>query len=136
MFPLKNILYPINLDSKNITTVVDALEFANMFGSKLHILYVNDPAAGYLYPADHEDAVSLRVQEIAPQNLLESVKIRYAASKGQLAAEVVKYCSENSIDLIIIDHKHRNKMYSMLFDSPDENIIDAIRVPVLVLPKN
>ena len=136
MFPLKNILYPINLDSKNITAVVNALEIARMFDCQLHILYVNDPGAGYRYPADHEDAVSLRVQEIAPQNLLESVKIRYAVSKGQLAVEVVKYCTDNRIDLIITGHKHRNKMYSMLFDSPDENIIDAIKVPVLVLPKN
>jgi nucleotide-binding universal stress UspA family protein len=136
MFQLKNILYPINLDSKNISAVTKALEIAKIFNCQIHILYVNDPAAGYRYPADHEDAVSLKVQEIVPQNLLESMKILYAVSKGQLAAEVVKYCKENQIDLIITGHKHRNKMYSMLFDSPDENIIDAINVPVLVIPKN
>jgi nucleotide-binding universal stress UspA family protein len=136
MFQLKNILYPINLDSKNITIVANALEIAKMFNSQIHIFYVNDPEAGYFYPADHEDAVSLKVQEIVPQNLLESVNILYAVSKGQIAEEVVKYCKENQIDLIITGHKHRNKIYSMLFDSPDENIIDAINVPVLVIPEN
>ena len=136
MFQLKNILYPINLDSKNVTAVVKALEIAKMFNCQIHVFYVNDPEAGYRYPADHEDAVSLKVQEIVPQNLLESVNILYAVSKGQIAEEVVKYCKENQIDLIITGHKHRNKIYSMLFDSPDENIIDAINVPVLVIPEN
>jgi nucleotide-binding universal stress UspA family protein len=135
MFKLKNILYPINLDSKNISTVISALEIAKTFDCQMHILYVNDPGAGYHYPVDHEDAVSLKLQEIVPQDLLDSVKICYAVSKGQLGTEVVKYCREHNIDLIVTGHKHRNKLYSVLFDTPDENIIDSSNIPVLVIPR-
>jgi len=136
MFQLKSILFPINLDSKNAGTVIRALEIAKAFDCQIHILYVNDPGAGYHYPADHEDAVSLKLQEIVPQDLLDSVKILYAVSKGQLGAEVVKYCREHNIDLIVTGHTHRNRLYSVLFDTPDENIIDSTNIPVLVIPKN
>jgi nucleotide-binding universal stress UspA family protein len=135
MFSFKNILYPIDLDSKNISPVVKALEFAQIFKSKLHILYVNDMQAGYRHPADHEDAVALRIKEIVTPELLENQKIIYAVSKGSLDEEIVKYCEKNDIDLIITGHKHRNKLYSLLFDTPDENIIDVINLPVLVIPK-
>ena len=136
MLNFKNILYPIDLDSKNISSVVKALEFAQMFKSKIHILYVNDIEAGYRHPTDHEDAVSLRIREVVPAELLENQKIIYAVSKGALAEEIKKYCGNNNIDLIITGHKHRNKLYSLFFDSPDENIIDAINLPVFIIPES
>jgi nucleotide-binding universal stress UspA family protein len=135
MLNFKNILYPIDLDSKNVSSVVKALEFAQTLKSSIHILYVNDMQAGYRHPTDHEDAVALRVKEIVPAELLENQKIIYASSKGALDKEIVKYCEENNIDLIITGHKHRNKLYSLFFDSPDENIIDAINLPVLIIPE-
>jgi nucleotide-binding universal stress UspA family protein len=136
MLNFKNILYPIDLDSKNVSSVVKALEFAQTLKSSIHILYVNDMQAGYRHPADHEDAVALRVKEIVPAKLLENQKITYAVSKGSLDKEIVKYCEKNNIDLIITGHKHKNKLYSLLFDSPDENIIDAINLPVLIIPES
>jgi nucleotide-binding universal stress UspA family protein len=136
MIKYKNILYPINLDSKNHKIVSTAIEFANFFQSKIHFLYVNDEQAGYRRPTDREDNVSLKILEVVPKELLEKSNIIYATSKGDLGKEVKKYCNENNIDLIITGHKHHSKMYSSLFDSPDENIIDAVSVPVLILPKN
>jgi Universal stress protein UspA and related nucleotide-binding proteins len=136
MLNFKNILYPIDLDTDNISSLMKALEFAKMFKSQIHILYVNDMQAGYRHPTDHEDEVALRVKEVVPPELLENQKIIYAVSKGSLDKEIVKYCGNNNIDLIITGHKHRNKLYSNLFDSPDENIIDAIKLPVLVIPEN
>ena len=136
MLNFKNILYPIDLDSKNVSSVMKALEFAQTLKSLVHILYVNDMQAGYRHPTDHEDAVALRVKEIVPAELLENQKIIYASSKGTLDKEIVKYCEKNNIDLIITGHKHRNKLYSLLFDSPDENIIDAINLPVLIIPES
>ena len=136
MLNFKNILYPFDLDSKNISSVVKALEFAQMLNCPIHILYVNDIQAGYRHPTDHEDAVALRVKEFVPAELLENQKIIYSVSKGALDKEIVKYCEKNNIDLIITGHRHRNKLYSLLFDSPDENIIDAINLPVLIIPES
>ncbi len=136
MLNFKNILYPIDLDSKNVSSVVKALEFAQIFKSKIHILYVNDLQAGYRHPNDYEDAVALRVKEVVPAQLLENQKIIYAVSKGALDQEIANYCEKNTIDLIISEHKHRSRLYSMFFDSPDENIIDAINLPVLIIPES
>ena len=134
MFNIKNILFPIDLDSEDISPVVTALEIAKTFKSPIHILYVNDIQAGYRHPTDREDAVALRVRELVPVELLDKLKIIYAVSKGDLDEEIVKYCRDNSIDLIIVGHKHRHKIYTTLFDSADVNIIDAVKLPVLVIP--
>jgi nucleotide-binding universal stress UspA family protein len=136
MFNIKNILFPIDLDSKDVSPVVPALEIAATFQSPIHILYVNDIQAGYRHPTDREDAVALKVREVAPAALLDKLKIIYAVSKGDLAEEIVKYCRDNRIDLIIVGHKHRHKIYSELFDSADVNIIDAVKLPVLVIPQH
>lgn len=136
MINFKNILYPIDLDSDKFSSLIKALEFAQMFNAQIHILYINDSQAGYRHPTDHEDAVALKVRNIAPAELLEKAKITYAVSKGELDSEILKYSEENNIDLIITGHKRRNKLYYALFDSPDENIIDAVNLPVLVIPDN
>ena len=136
MISFNNILYPIDLDSEKFSSLVKALEFGQLFNSQIHILYINDSQAGYRHPTDREDAVALKVREIAPAELLERSKITYAISKGDLDSEIVKYSEENNIDLIITGHKRRNKLYYVLFDSPDEDIIEAINLPVLVIPEN
>jgi hypothetical protein len=40
--------------------------------------------------------------------------------------EITAYCKNKSIDLIVTGHKRRSKLYSILFDSPEINIIDTI----------
>jgi nucleotide-binding universal stress UspA family protein len=135
MLNFKNILYPIDLDSKKIFSLEKAFEFARLFGCPIHILYVNDIEAGYRHPADHEDAVALRVKELIDESLLKDLNITYAVSKGETAEEIVKYAQANNIDLIIIGHKHRGRLYAALFDSTDVNTIDRASLPVLVIPE-
>ena len=135
MIKFKNILYAIDLDSKNIASLKKALEFAHFLNCSIHILYVNDIGAGYRHPTDREDAVALRVKEVIPESMLENLDIIYAVSKGNTAEEVVKYAQENNIDLIIVGHKHRGKLYSSVFDSTDVNIVDTALLPVLVIPE-
>ena len=135
MINFKNILYPIDLDSKNISSLKKALEFAQFFNCPIHILYVNDIEAGYRHPTDREDAVALKVKEIVDESFLENLDITYAISKGETAEEIVKYAQNNNIDLIIIGHKHRGKLYTSLFDSTDVSTIDKALLPVLVIPE-
>lgn len=135
MNEFRNMLYAIDLDAENIVSVVYALEFAERFKSRLHIVYINDPQAGYRHTADREDAVALKVKDVAPQSLLEKLEIIYATSRGDTAEEIVRYAEEHHIDLILVGHRHRGKVYSSMFDSIDVNIIDTAHLPVLVIPK-
>ncbi|PKN18541.1 MAG: hypothetical protein CVU71_13740 [Deltaproteobacteria bacterium HGW-Deltaproteobacteria-6] len=135
MKDFQNMLYAIDLDADNISSVIYALEFAQRFKSRIHIVYVNDPQAGYRHPADREDAIALKVKAIAPAFLLEQLDIVYASSKGNIAEEIVKYAGNHQIDLILVGHQHRSKVYSSMFDSSDVNIIDTALLPVLVIPE-
>lgn len=135
MLEFKNILYPIDLDSEKISSIKTALEFAQLFNCRVHILYVNDIEAGYRHPADHEDAVALKVKEVVAASLLEIADITYAVSKGDTVEEIVKYTQANHIDMIIIGHKHRGRLYASLFDSTDVKLIDNVLLPVLVIPE-
>jgi nucleotide-binding universal stress UspA family protein len=130
----RNMLYAIDLDTDNIPSIVYALEFARLFNSRIHIVFVNDPMAGYRHPTDREDAVALRVKETAPESLLENLDVIYASAKGNTAKEIVKYAQENQIDLIIVGHKRHSKLFTTMFDSTDVNIIDKVLLPVLVIP--
>ncbi len=112
-----------------------ALKVAKILKSEIHIFYVNDIQAGYRHPTDREDAVSMRVKDIAAGELPDTLKIIYAVSKGDLAQEIIKYCQDNNIDLVIVGHKYRHKMYYKIFDSADIKIIDAVKLPVLVIPQ-
>lgn len=136
MLKFSNILYPLNLDSKNIDNAITVLELARTFKSVVHFLFVNDETAGYRHPSDFEDAVALKVKETVTPELLADSKIIYAVSKGDIGDEVKEYCLKNGIDLIITSHKHHSSFYSSLFDTPDEDIIDTVNIPVLILPKN
>ena len=135
MLSFKNMLYAIDLDDDQITSIVYALEFAQLFQSRLHILYVNDPQAGYRHPTDREDMIALKVRKTVPEALLENMDIVYASSKGNAAEEIVRYAREQQIDLIMIGHVHRSKLYAAMLDSTDVNVIDEALLPVLVIPE-
>jgi nucleotide-binding universal stress UspA family protein len=135
MLNFKNILYPIDLNSEKISSLETALEFARLLNCALHIFYVNDILAGYRHPTDHEDTVALRVKETVDASFLENINIIYAVSKGETTEEIVKYAQNNQIDLIIIGHKDRGRLYASLFDSTDIDTIDKVSLPVLVIPE-
>lgn len=135
MLCFKNMLYAIDLDEESINSLTDALDLAKMFKSRIHIVYVNDPMAGYRHPADKEDAVALRVRQSVPDAILEQLDVVYASLKGNVAEEIVQYATDNQNDLIIVGHKHRSKLYTAMFDSTDVNVIDSVLLPVLVIPE-
>lgn len=136
MFPPKNILYPINLESKNILIINRIFIMAKKLDSKIHVLFVNDAQAGYRHPHKTEIDVKLSVATHTNPELLEGLDVTYHVRQGSLADEVQVYCDKHNIDLIVTGHKHHNKLYSALFDTADESIIDNVSVPVLVIPKN
>ncbi len=135
MVTFKNILFPVNLDSSDLSFVKKVVELAIELSGRLHFIYVNDEQAGYRHPADREDDIALRVQEVVPAELLNSLQVVYAVAKGTVAKEIEAYCKKEKIDLIMVGHKHRSKFYSFMFDSPDVNIVDSVNIPILIIPK-
>jgi nucleotide-binding universal stress UspA family protein len=135
MIPPKTILYPINLESKKILILNRIFLMAKKFGASIHILFVNDDQAGYRHAQKTEVDVKTAVTGLTNPQLLEGLNIFYHVARGELGEEVRKFSEANKIELIITGHKHRNRLYTSLFDTPEESIIDAVSVPVLVIPK-
>ena len=108
---------------------------AKQFGADIHVLYVNDSQAGYRHPHKTEVDLKLAVNTHTKPALLEGLNLTYHVEDGSLTSVVEDYCKKMNIDLIITSHKHHNKLYSSLFDTADESIIDNVEVPVLVIPK-
>lgn len=131
----KRVLIPVNLDSENLAHLQKAADLAVESGADIDFFYVNDPMAGYRKPTDREDALSIRVQEVVDEQTLSNVKVTYAVGKGDFPNQVNEYCKANSIDLIIVGHKQKGRFYTYFFDSADQDLLEVISVPVLIIPK-
>jgi len=137
MFKPKTILLPIDLELDGFEAVLFALGVAKQFEAELHFFYVNSPQAGYRSPTIQVEELRAKVEAHAGSNALRRVHVHYAVSKGDIGEEIKKYSKEQGIELLITTHKHHSRLFSELFDTRDEIIIDSIEdVPVLVVPKH
>lgn len=131
----KKILYPINLDSENIIILNRIFIMAKDENASVAILYVNDQQAGYRHPHKTEEDVQNVVAKNSSSELLKGIDVTYHVAQGNLGSEVKDFCIKEAIDLIVTGHKQHNRLYTSLFDSPEESILDLAEVPVLIIPK-
>ena len=66
---------------------------------------------------------------------MATLPVEYAVSRGDLGKRTLEYCDEHDIDLIVTLHRHHSRLFYHLLDTRDENILDTVNVPVLVLPR-
>ncbi len=137
MFDPKIILIPVEVDIDNYKSWLPvAFQACKRFDADaIHIFFVNDPQAGYRHPGIDADELKNRVTDTLDPSLLTGLTLEYGVSRGELGTEVNEYCDEHGIELIITSHKHHSRIFGHLFDTRDETIIDAVEVPVLVIPK-
>ena len=135
MFNPDTILIPVEVDVDNFGWLPTALQFARRVTADVYIFYVNDPQAGYRHPTVDEDDLEERIRAAVDAKEFKGLKVEFATSKGNVASRVKAFCNENGIDMIATGHKHHMRFYGSLFDTKDEEIIDAVEVPVLVIPK-
>ncbi len=129
------ILYPINLDAPNKKMINEAISHAMRYDAELHILFVNNPQAGYRSPLEHEDDVKAAVMGNVDGLDVDQLSITYAIAIGEIGPAVQDYVKKNAVDLLITGHTHHTALYSLFFDTADEKIIDSVEIPILVLPK-
>ena len=135
MFQPRAILLPVDLDENGLDALAFAIDFAKQFGSAMHLLFVNTPQAGYRHPSLSVDDLKERVATHASAGALDGVSVEYAVSRGDLGNQTHRYCEEHGIDLLITTHARHTRLYFSLLDTRDEEIIEAVDVPVLVLSK-
>ena len=135
MFQPRKILLPLDVEMGEFEAVPFVIDLAKQFGAELHFFFVNSPQASYRHPALSVEDLKQRVETHESAAELATLPVEYAVTRGDLGEHTLEYCHENAIDLIVTMHRHHSRLFYHLLDTRDENIIDSVDVPVLVLPR-
>jgi nucleotide-binding universal stress UspA family protein len=135
MFNPDTILIPVEIDVDDFYWLSTALQFSRRVTADVYILFVNDAQAGYRHPAIDAEELEEKVRAHIDPKEFNGLSVSFVIAKGDVSKCVKKFCIENKIDMIATGHKHHSRIYGSLFDSQDEGIIDAVEIPVLVIPK-
>ena len=143
---MKKILVAINIEKNADRLVAKAEEIANVFGSKIWILHVSEPdpddflglEAGPQYAQDKrvenrkkEGALVKRLAEELQQKNIDAEGIQLEGSTAKtIKAEVRKL----NADLVIAGHHKRNFFYQMFVGSIEQDLVEDLNVPVLLVP--
>lgn len=143
---MKKIVVAINIEKNAERLVAKAEEIANAFGSKIWILHVSeaDPddylglEAGPQYAQDKrvenrkkEGALVKRLAEELRQKNIDAEGIQLEGSTAKtIKAEVRKL----NADLVIAGHHKRNFFYQMFVGTIEQDLVEDLNVPVLLVP--
>jgi nucleotide-binding universal stress UspA family protein len=141
---IKRILVPIDFSEHSKNALRYAINFAKIFQSKLHLIYVLEPV---IYPADFsmgqiafpsmdveldsrakEELDKLAEREVGPQVPYETI-----VKTGKPFVEINESAAELNIDLIIIASHGESGVEQILFGSTAEKVVRKAPCPVLSL---
>ena len=145
MFKIKNILLPTDFSKTSLTAANYAVELADDYKAKLHILNVLEKTPPILAIRSLDLSREKIIESIdadAQANLLDCVKkikrirdieINSVIRKGIDYEEIIKYSTEKKIDVIVIATHGRTGLMHTLLGSVAEKVIRYSKIPVLVI---
>jgi len=144
MFKIKNILLPTDFSKTSFTAAEYAVELANQYKAKLHVLNVleKEPPILAIRSLDlskekivesiYNDA-KLQLDECVKKiKKLGSVEIISDIRKGIDYEQIIKYSKDKKIDVIVIATHGRTGILHTLLGSVAEKVIRYSKIPVLV----
>jgi len=144
MFKIKNILLPTDFSNTSLTAAEYAVELAEEYKAKLHVLNVLEKTPPILairsldlsrekiiesIDADAQAHLSDCIKKIKK---IKDVEIIPAIRKGIDYEEIIKYSKEKKIDMIVIATHGRTGLIHTLLGSVAEKVIRYSKIPVLV----
>lgn len=147
MFKIKNILLPTDLSATSFTATDFAVELANQYHAKIHLLHVLEKTPPILtirsldlsqekilksFEEEGKKSLETAVKKIK-KNRPETLKIETILKKGIDYEEIVKYSKDQKIDLIVIATHGRTGLLHTLLGSVAEKVIRYAKCPVLVI---
>ncbi|MFZ1517887.1 MAG: universal stress protein [Ignavibacteriaceae bacterium] len=144
MFKIKNILLPTDFSKISLSAAEYAVELANEYKAKLHVLNVLEKTPPIL---------AIRSLDLSREKIIESIdadaqshlsdcikkikklgdaEIISAIRKGIDYEEIIKYSKEKKIDVIVIATHGRTGILHTLLGSVAEKVIRYSQIPVLV----
>lgn len=144
MFTIKNILLPTDFSKTSLTASEYAVELANQYNAKIHLLHVLEKTPPIL---------AIRSLDLSREKILESIdkdandhlndcvkklkkmkdiEIIPVIKRGIDYEEIIKYSKEKKIDVIVIATHGRTGILHTLLGSVAEKVIRYSKIPVLV----
>lgn len=134
-----NIIVSLECEKSEIPMIDEAVKYAISFNSQLTAIHVNPPHAGEISmmmespgrKVTEEDIRALFIE--SGHSEIASVMDVKITSGEHIHEEIVKLAE--GADLLILGHRRLSKFKEMFFDSIDEGIVNRVKCPVLVVPK-
>lgn len=144
MFKIKNILLPTDFSKLSLTAASYAVDIAEEYNAKIHLLYVLEKTPPILTIRSldlSEERIKKEIENDAKVSMEETLKkikkpekteIITAIKKGLDYEEIIKYSKEAKIDVIVIATHGRTGLIHTLLGSVAEKVIRYSKIPVLV----
>lgn len=145
MFPLKQIVCPMDFSEPSLEGLRNAVELSEKFDAELTIAHVIEPPSwsglAYAPPtyslADmttsvREEAIK-RLNKLQSEMVPEHVRYRLVTLEGKAADEIVKLAGELSANLIVIATHGYSGFHRFVFGSVTERVVRTADCPVLTI---
>ncbi len=145
MTPTKKILCPIDFSDPSCEALRMAADLAKRFSAELVALYVVVPpvvmvTAGTLHdfdPVDYEEKEAARAEvklkTTTTQCVSPEIPVRMEIVRGDPAHEIVRYSTEEKVEMIVIATHGLGGWRKMIFGSVTEKVLKLASCPVFVV---
>lgn len=139
---MKNILVAIDGSRFSDMAMDKAKELADIYGSTVTILYVDDSRQHILNRTSEIDEQYAEMFDMLSRDILESGKQRLAGLgdrlivkklEGNVANTIIDYANENDFDLVIIGPRGKGKVERFLLGSVTIKVTACVNKPVLIV---
>ena len=143
---MKNILVAIS-KAKNAEHLLEkASEFARAFDSKIWILHVTepDPDSFIGLEAGPQFAQDRRVEERKRKKLImkelenslttKNIDAEGLVLEGPTVKTIKQEVRELNVDLVLIGHHKKNFFYQIFVGNLEEDLIEDLKIPVILVP--
>jgi nucleotide-binding universal stress UspA family protein len=145
MVNIKNILYPTDFSEHSLVALPMALDLTDRYGASLHCLHALDLghefylASEYLAPFPIDEAsvrssVEERLESFAQEHVKKASRpLRQVVVLGKPFVEIIRYCQEEKIDLIVLGTHGHSALASILLGSVAEKVVRKAPCAVLTI---
>lgn len=142
---MKNILVTIDFDDESTMLLNKSIEIAQKFNSKIWLIHTIAPhpeVVGYdigfqymndISVSDHKQEHQL-MQEYLNNLRAKNIECEGLVVQGVSAHLIVEESKKLNIDLIVVGHHKHNFFYKTFIEDSENQILNHVRIPVLMIP--
>jgi nucleotide-binding universal stress UspA family protein len=144
MKDFKKILFPVDLSESSTNIVPYVQSIAAKYDARLHLLfvarvfdyftsmYVPHPSVSQ-FEKEVLEGAEKRLYEFADEFFKDVAGTKTKVLAGDPSEEILKYISENAIDLVVMGTHGRKGLDRVIFGSVAERVVKTSPVPVMVV---